>query len=111
MDRRIADLYGLRYFKEAGRRADRALVADLAALLGVEAGAVEDQADFRFGQPAAGVERVVRDPAEDGAFGGRAGPLGAVVGRRQAAADIQRDLLAAALLAAIVLVFAPCARS
>ena len=66
-----------------GRRADRAGVADLAALLGVEVRAVEQQADLVVLSPARPVadDGVVLDPAEHRGRRGQAVVLGRIVGR------------------------------
>src|SRR5262249_3911428 len=67
---------------------DRAGIADLPSLLGIEAGLIEDEADGLAGQEdAAGGDDVVLDPAEDGGFDGETGVLQGVVGSGKASAD------------------------
>ena len=61
----------------AGRRRDGALVADLAALLGVEVGLVQEQGELIAAVELAGVaDEVVLDPADDLGLGGWALVLG-----------------------------------
>src|SRR5947209_17918152 len=100
MDRRVADLHGLRHLEQPCWRADAALIADLAALLRVEAGAVEQHADFRVARKLAlGVDLVIRDPAQHTAFARRPEPLWPIIGGRQAAADVERHLCGGRLAA------------
>src|SRR5262249_62271762 len=77
----IADLRRLLDVERARGRDDAALITDLPALLGVEAGSLEQEADRLVLIDAAGLhELIVIDPAKDAAFGGEAEPLRAVVG-------------------------------
>src|SRR5262249_11136224 len=87
-----ANLHRLCHFEEAGRGADRALIADLAALLPVKRSAFGNQADLRFGEAAGRMKGVIRDPAQHYALDGWAGPFGPVLGRRQTAAKVYPNL-------------------
>src|SRR5262249_1930915 len=105
VDDGVANLHGVRHFKHAGWRGDRAHVADLAAGLRVEAGLIDEQTDgLSLGECARLKELVVLDPAEDLAIALEAGPLGAVGGFWQSTADIERHLMGNALSARDVLV-------
>src|SRR5262249_4089241 len=89
---RVANFNGLQYLKEAARCAYDALVADLAALLGVEAGLIQEQTNFCFWETACGMVPVVSSPAENAALASRAEPFGPIIRCRQPTGDVNCDL-------------------